>query len=100
MGLEPDHMVPAEVAANVNSILENGYTGDITETMLHGIPKRNHTRRSKAVDCDLVLVHGYCANRNPFELQPEDWTNVCYYSAMREGDPIASENDDFAKNVI
>eukprot|EP00040_Diaphanoeca_grandis_P025572 m.141815 g.141815 ORF g.141815 m.141815 type:complete len:725 (-) comp30216_c0_seq2:300-2474(-) len=103
VSLGSDKAADALLTETVREIVASGYDGEITSAMKHGIPTKPVNRNfnsSKAIDCDLVLVHGYCADRNPFELDPDDWTNVCYYSAGREGDKIANENDDFAKNVL
>lgn len=93
----------AMVEASVSAILASGYTGEVTAVMKQGIPPARNVRSNATASGagpSLVLVHGFCADRNPFEVQAEDWTDATFYSAAREGNPLGVENDDFASNVL
>jgi hypothetical protein len=79
------------------------YSGDITWEMRNGVkPIRSvkPTQNVSAAAPTLVLIHGFCADKNPFESQPGDWTDATYYSAAREGNGLGVPNSVFADNVL
>lgn len=77
------------------------YTGEITWEMRNGVkPVRAARVNGTAAPASLVLIHGFCADKNPFESQPGDWTNAVYYSAAREGNGLGVPNSIFADNVL
>jgi len=73
------------------------YDGEITWEMRNGIAP---PRVASGAAGKLVLMHGFCADKNPFEMQPADWTDVVYYSAAREGDALGRSNHQFAEDVL
>ena len=91
-------------AAMAALVATTGYAGEVTKVMREGIPPaRLIMARAANVSADapsIVLVHGFCADRNPFEVQADDWTNGVFYSAAREGNPLGAENNDFAEAVL
>lgn len=101
MALSSSAEAEAAVAALVAS---TGYGGVVTKAMREGIPPAHLVKaRAANVSADapsIVLVHGFCADRNPFEVQADDWTNAVFYSSKREGNPLGAENNEFAEFVI
>jgi len=93
--------VPAAVAAvdsALAGLIANGYAGEVTRVMREGVaPVRNTTA---AVNGKVVLIHGYCASKNPFEVQSSDWTDAVFYDANREGNPVSRSNVEFAEDVM
>ena len=89
---------PAGVAAVHDAIASlPPHDGAITWEMRNGVAP---PRVATGATGKLVLMHGFCANKNPFELQPGDWTDAVYYSAAREGDALGRSNHQFAEDVL
>eukprot|EP00041_Stephanoeca_diplocostata_P031622 m.989815 g.989815 ORF g.989815 m.989815 type:complete len:717 (-) comp23997_c0_seq1:1952-4102(-) len=94
--------------AALKDLTVSGYDGSITPIMREGVPPRGragagaYVNKSAAelVNGKVVLVHGFCADKNPFEVQAEDWTDAVYYSAAREGNPLSRSNNEFAQDVL
>jgi len=84
----------------VVSLMTSGYSGEITDTMRHGIkpPRRNTTR--PLVDGKVLLIHGYCATKNPFQVHAEDWTNAAFYDGYAMGHDRSRVNEKFAEDVL
>lgn len=92
-----------EVGAALNGTLASlratGYTGDVTEAMLMGPRPASFVARmanASAANGDhkLVLVHGYCTERNPF-LDAYDWTDGIFFL-----DAKASRSNDEFVNLL
>lgn len=78
---------------------------EVTKAMLQGIPQPRQRKitTDKSPNAKLVLVHGFCADENPFEVQSEDWTDAVFFKAYnkttKEG-KRSMTNDEFARKVI
>jgi len=74
-----------------------GYQGEISTVMRQGVPPLHLQQQSNATNgnAKLIVVHGYCAQKNPFAVYPEDWTDAMFYSDPGKGIGI----DEFARNV-
>lgn len=71
---------------------------EITEDMRWGVrPARLVRRASNATGTEtpLVMLHGYCAGRNPFEAQTGQFTNAKYFADFSSNRP----HDEFALSV-
>ncbi len=44
----------------------------------------------------LILLHGYCADKNPFATYPDDWTDALFYY---RGEPVSMSHDEYAQFV-
>lgn len=76
-----------------------GYNGEITKTMRRGIaPKLNTT--VPAVTGKVLVIHGYCATKNPFQVQSEDWTDAIFYDGFALGHSRSRSNQQFAEDVL
>jgi len=77
------------------------FDGKVTAEMREGVkPAQYHNNSAQLANGKVVLVHGFCADKNPFESQASDWTDAAFYSAAREGDGLSNENQVFADNVL
>jgi len=77
------------------------FDGVVTAEMREGAkPAQYHNNSASLANGKVVLIHGFCADKNPFESQASDWTNAAFYSAAREGDGLSNENQVFADNVL
>lgn len=76
------------------------YDGVVTWEMRNGVAPPRAAAAATAATGKLVLMHGFCADKNPFEMQPADWTDAVYYSAAREGDALGRSNHQFAEDVL
>eukprot|EP01116_Phalansterium_solitarium_P017913 TRINITY_DN4556_c0_g1_i1.p1 TRINITY_DN4556_c0_g1~~TRINITY_DN4556_c0_g1_i1.p1 ORF type:complete len:671 (+),score=264.89 TRINITY_DN4556_c0_g1_i1:77-2089(+) len=67
---------------------------EITEEMRWGVRPKHLLRRSNATaeTTPLVMAHGYCAGRNPFQAQGADFTNAFYFADFNANRP----HDEFA----
>lgn len=94
--------------AALEELTTTGYDGTVTAIMREGVPPKGragagaYVNKSAAelVNGKVVLVHGFCADKNPFEVQAEDWTDAVFYSAAREGNPLSRSNNEFAQDVL
>lgn len=100
-----ESMTSANEASTSNGLSElevsleqvaSSFDGVITKEMREGVAPE----LKGSVDGKVLVVHGYCADKNPFEVQPDDWENAVFYSAAREGNPLSAENNAFAENVL
>jgi hypothetical protein len=84
-----------ELDASVAKVSQS-FNGEITTEMREGVrPQLNGTINGK-----VVVVHGFCADKNPFEINAGDWTDAMFYSAKREGNNLSGENNYNAENVL
>ncbi len=49
--------------------------------MRQGVPPPSIARAAANATAGgkLILLHGYCAERNPFAVYPEDWSDALFY---------------------
>jgi hypothetical protein len=74
------------------------FDGEVTWEMRNGVaPPRTEMVGAEPT---LVLLHGFCADKNPFEVEAADWTQASFYSAAREGDDLGRSNSQFANDVL
>jgi pimeloyl-ACP methyl ester carboxylesterase len=85
--------VVADLEAAVHRLSSNGYKGDITLEMMQGPlpPRSNATNGGK-----LIMLHGYCADKNPWQVYPEDWTDALYFLNAKANMP----HDDYAQRIL
>lgn len=102
MAVEMDIVHTRHVNTTMHAIRSDGYKGEITQEMRFGVKPaaapaptgRNLTKA--AAGGKLILVHGYCAQVNPWEQQSEDWTDATYFL----GPPQTMSHDDFSSRVV
>jgi hypothetical protein len=71
----------------------------ITEEMLKGKRPAKYQRGqnfTQEASGKIMLVHGYCAQSNPWTAYSSDWTNALYFLSANSND----ENDKFAQKVV
>jgi pimeloyl-ACP methyl ester carboxylesterase len=61
-------------------------------------PVRNTT--APRVDGKILLVHGFCADKNPFEVQASDWTDAVFYDGAKAGHAKSRSNNKFTEDVV
>lgn len=62
--------------------------------MRQGVPPPMNT--SAVNGGKLILLHGYCADKNPFAVHPEDWTNAIYFLRPK----VSMPHDEYAQRVV
>eukprot|EP00026_Physarum_polycephalum_P003410 Phypoly_transcript_03421.p1 GENE.Phypoly_transcript_03421~~Phypoly_transcript_03421.p1 ORF type:complete len:588 (+),score=83.63 Phypoly_transcript_03421:104-1867(+) len=72
--------------------------GEITEEMREGIRPAKYALSSNltATSAAIILIHGYCTDKNPFSVYPEDWSNAHFYLEGEKNFP----HDAFSLNVL
>lgn len=75
------------------------YNGEITRVMRDGIPPRRNSTAPR-VDGKVLLVHGYCADKNPFEVQASDWTDAVFYDGTKLGHAKSRSNNQFTEDLV
>lgn len=93
----------ADIDMHISAILARGYNGEITRVMREGVPPAkfdtNSTDNAKRAS-NVLLLHGFCADKNPFEENSQEWTDGVFYSAVREGDNKGAGLTEYAENVL
>lgn len=77
-----------------------GYAGAITLAMRQGptppgltSPARNASGSNGG---KLIMLHGYCAERNPWQVHAEDWTDALYFLRQKASMP----HDEYAQRIV
>jgi len=95
MDLTLSSKASAMLSSGVASLVANGYDGSISLAMVQGVaPPRNLTGTNGG---KLILLHGYCADKNPFASFPGDWTdNLFYY----RGSKVSMSHNEYSERVV
>eukprot|EP00038_Savillea_parva_P026082 m.51281 g.51281 ORF g.51281 m.51281 type:complete len:709 (+) comp7294_c0_seq1:59-2185(+) len=88
------------VEQTVLSLIGTGYQGDITDTMRHGIKPAARNATRALVDGKVLLIHGFCATKNPFQKHPGDWTDAAFYDGYAMGHSRSRMTEEFAEDVL
>lgn len=89
----------ASVDAAVAGLVAAGYRGEITREMREGVPPPRNLSVPR-VDGKVLLVHGFCADKNPFEIQASDWTDAVFYDGTKEGHAKSRSHQQFAEDLL
>jgi len=93
MDLTMSAAVMAQVASAVSSIAASGYNGTVSKEMLFGVAPKLAAGPNGG---KLILLHGYCADKNPFATYPEDWSDMLFFLRQK----VSMSHDEFAQRVV
>lgn len=83
-----------KLGARVGQLASENYDGSISLEMMQGVapaPNANATNGGK-----LILLHGYCAEKNPFAVNPGDWTDNLFFLRSK----VSMPHDEYAQRVV
>eukprot|EP00052_Salpingoeca_macrocollata_P018634 m.153286 g.153286 ORF g.153286 m.153286 type:complete len:695 (-) comp20754_c1_seq1:37-2121(-) len=82
----------------LQSLRRSKGVNNISKEMRQGRPPAHLRLRNTTTSSNpkLVLLHGYCADKNPWQLTAEVWTDALYFLRANQG----MAHDEFAQHVL
>ena len=96
MALQLDASTVKALDMRVDGLLATGYDGSITLRMRQGPTPQPRNASGSSNGGKLILLHGYCADKNPFQVHSEDWTDALYFLRTK----VSLTHDEYAKFVV